>query len=144
MLYDLDWSMWNSSLNMSYMVMDTKIPAVTYLYSLIEISRKLYQNEEYKDLYLRTLSKHLEDTFKPERMNKIVDDLASEIEYEMPYHIERWGSQYTKLNSMTRWKSNINSLKEMISSRYSYVVKNIKDDFKLSDEEYKKYFKNLE
>ena len=144
MLYDLDWSMWNSGLNMSYTVYDTKIPAITYLYSIIEISRKLYQNDEYRDLYLSTLNKHLSDTFKPSRINSIVDELASEIEYEMPYHIKRWGSEYSNLNSMDRWKSNIESLKAMVTDRYNNVLHNLKNDFKLSNEEYQKYFGDLE
>ena len=110
---------------------------------LIEISRKLYSNSEYKDLYLKTLDEHLSDTFKPERINKIIDELSSEIEYEMPYHIERWGSEYSNLNSMDRWKSNIDSLKQMVTSRYNSVVGNLKSDFHLTQEEYQQYFGNL-
>ena len=143
MLYDLDWSMWNSSIKMNYPVLGTNIPAATYLYSLINASRKLYKNQEFRDLYLSTLAYHLKNTFTPSRMNKIVDDLASEIEYEMPYHIERWGSQYYNLNSMNRWKNNLQSFKNMITNRYNYVVKNLKSDFSLSDQEYQKYFKEL-
>ncbi len=143
MLYDLDWSMWNSTVNMSYPVINNHIPAVTYLYSTINISRRLYRNSEFKDLYLKTLAYHLKNTFKPERMNKIVDELAKEIENEMPYHIERWGYGYSNLNSMNGWYNNINNFKSMITNRYNYVVKNIKNEFYLSDAEYQKYFKDM-
>lgn len=143
MLYDLDWSMWNSSLNMSYPVINTRIPAVTYLYTLINMSRRLYRNSEFKDLYLSTLAYHLKNTFIPDRMNGIVDELAKEIENEMPYHIERWKYGYSNLNSMTRWNSNLSNFKSMITSRYNYVIKNIKNEFQLSNDEYQKYFKDL-
>ena len=138
MLYDLDWSMWNSTTSMSYPVLNTNIPAVTYWYPAIQLSRRLYRNQEYKDLYLKTLAYHLKNTFNPERMNKIVDNLAKEIENEMPYHIQRWGS-----NSMTRWHNNLNSFKSMISSRYNYVVRRLKSEFNLTQAEYDKYFKEL-
>ena len=143
MLYDLDWSMWNSNLNMSYPVINTRIPAVTYLYSLFEISRKLYRNSEFKDLYLKTLSYHLKNTFTPERMNSIVDELSKEIENEMPYHIEKWGNSYSNLSSMNRWKNNLSNFKTMIENRYNYAVKNVKNEFHLSEEEYQKYFKDV-
>ena len=144
MLYDLDWSMWSSTVSFGYPVINKSIPAVTYLYSAINISRKLYKNPEYKDLYLRTFAYHLENTFKPERMNKIVDELASEIEEEMPYHIKRWGYAYYEMSSMNAWKNNLKWFKNGIERRYNYVLSKVKSEFNLSDEEYKKYFGGLE
>lgn len=140
MLYDLDWSMWSSTIKMSYPVIGYNVPAATYLYSVINMSRRLYRNSEFRDLYLSTLAYHLKNTFNPDRMNQIVDELAKEIEYEMPYHIERWGNQYSNLNSMNRWQNNINSFKQMITSRYNRVISTVKSDFNLSDWEYEKYF----
>ena len=140
MLYDLDWSMWNSDLELGYPVIGGRVPAVTYLNSLFTITRNLYKNQEFKDLYLTTFSYHLKNTFKPDRMNKIVDELVSEIESEMPYHIKRWGSEYNSLNSMDKWKKNLSSFKTMINSRYNKVLKRLKTDFNLNDQEYNKYF----
>ena len=140
MLYDLDWSMWNSDKEIGYPVISGRVPAATYLYSLFTITRSLYKNSEFKDLYLSTFAYHLKNTFKPERMNKIVDELAGEIENEMPYHIRRWGSEYVYLNSMDRWKSNLNSFKAMITARYNNVLKRLKSDFRLTDQEYNKYW----
>lgn len=138
MLYDLDWSLWNTSLSFNYTVLNRSIPPVTYVYSVYEIARKLYQNSEFKDLYLKTLGYHLEHTFKPERMNKIVDELAKEIENEMPYHIQRWPGMHS--GNINTWKSNVKSFKNKLTNRYNYVVKNVKSQFNLSTSEYKKYF----
>jgi len=141
MLYDLDWSMWSNSTNMSYPVINNHIPAVTYVYSTINITRRLYRNSEFKDLYLKTLAYHLKNTFTPERMNKIVDELAKEIEPEMPNHIKRWNSLGP--SSMNAWHNNLNRFKQMIQSRYNYVLGNLKREFNLSNNEYNKYFGEL-
>lgn len=143
MLYDLDWSMWSSTISFGYPITNKSTPAVTYLSSAINLSRKLYKNPEYKDMYLSSLAEHLKNTFNPDRMNKIVDDLAEEIENEMPEHIKRWGSQYYEMGSMNAWKSNIKLFKSVITRRYNYVVSNLKTEFNLTDAEMNKYFKEL-
>jgi len=141
MLYDLDWSLWNTNISFSYPVFNTKIPAATYLSSTYTISRNLYKNKEFKDLYLKTFAYHLKNTFNPSRMNQIIDKLSNEIKNEMPYHIERWNSMYP---SMTSWNNNLTSFKNKFKNRYNYVSNNIKSEFNLSESEYKKYFGDIE
>ena len=143
MLYDLDWSLWNMGLDMGYPTKNSKVPAATYLSSSVKIVRKLYQNSEFKDLYLTSVAKYLKTTFKPDRMNKIVDELASEIEKEMPYHISKWGSSYARISSMNLWKNNIKGLKNNLTTRYNRVVGNLRSYFNLSNNEYNKYFGDL-
>ncbi len=143
MLYDMDWSLWNMGLDMGYPIKSGRVPAATYLSSSINIVRKLYQNSEFKDLYLKNVAKYLKTTFKPDRMNKIVDELAKEIEGEMTYHINRWGSSYSRLSSMSAWKRNLNNFKNTLSTRYNRVTSNLKSYFKLSNNEYNKYFGDL-
>lgn len=143
MLYDLDWSLWNMNLDMAYPIKNVKVPAATYLSSSLTIVRNLYKNSEFKDLYLKSLAKYLKETFKPERIHKIIDELVYEIEEEMPYHIKRWGSSYPRLNSMDRWKSNIKTLKNNITNRYNKVISNLQSNFNLSNSEYNKYFGDL-
>jgi len=138
MLYDLDWSLWNTSLSFNYAVLNRSIPPVTYVYSVYEIARKLYQNSEFKDMYLSTFAYHLENTFKPERMHKIIDELAKEIETEMPYHIKRWPGMHS--SNINTWKNSVKSFKNKLTNRYNYVTKNIKSQFNLTNTEYKKYF----
>lgn len=143
MLYDMDWSLWNMGLDMGYPIKSGSVPAATYLSSSINITRKLYKNSEFKDLYLKNLAKYLKETFKPDRMTKIVDELAKEIENEMPYHIKKWGSSYARLSSMTSWKNNLKSFKNTLTTRYNRVVNNLRSYFNLSNSEYNKYFGDL-
>lgn len=143
MLYDMDWSLWNMGLDMGYPIKSGRVPAATYLSSSINITRKLYKNSEFKDMYLKNLAKYLKETFKPSRMKKIVDELSSEIETEMKYHINKWGSKYSNLYSISRWKSNLNNFKSTLTTRYNRVVSNLRSYFNLSNSEYKKYFGDL-
>ena len=143
MLYDMDWSLWNMGLDMGYPIKSGRIPAATYLSSAININRRLYQNSEFKDMYLKNVAKYLKETFKPDRMNKIVDELAKEIETEMTYHIKRWGSSYANLSSISSWKRNLNNFKGTLTTRYNRVVSNLKSYFNLSNSEYNKYFGDL-
>lgn len=143
MLYDLDWSLWSSTVSFGYPVLNKGIPAVTYLFWPINLSRKLYKNPEYKDMYLKTLAYHLKNTFEPERMASIVDELAKEIENEMPYHMKRWGSQYYEMSSMNQWKNSLKSFKNVLKRRYEYVLANLKTQLDLTSAEYEKYFKEL-
>ena len=143
MLYDMDWSLWNMSLDMGYPVKSIRVPAATYLSSSINIVRRLYLNSEFKDLYLKTVAKFLKNTFRPDRMTKIVDELSSEIENEMTYHIKRWGSSYARLSSMNGWKNNLKTFKYTLTTRYNRVVSNLRSYFNLSDSEYNKYFGDL-
>lgn len=143
MLYDMDWSLWNMGLDMGYPIKSGRVPAATYLSSSINIVRKLYKNSEFKDLYLKSLAKYLKNTFKPDRMKKIVDELAKEIENEMPYHIQKWGKSYARLSSMNRWRQNLNNFKNTLTTRYNRVVSNLKSNFNLSNSDYNKYFGDL-
>ncbi len=143
MLYDMDWSLWNMGLDMGYPIKSGRIPAATYLSSSINIVRKLYKNSEFKDLYLKSVAKYLKTTFKPDRMKKIVDELAKEIENEMPYHINKWGSKYSNLYSVSRWKQNLSSFKSTLTTRYNRVTSNLRSYFNLSNSEYNKYFGDL-
>ena len=143
MLYDMDWSLWNMGLDMGYPIKSGRVPAATYLSSSIAITRKLYKNSEFKDMYLKNLAKYLKTTFKPDRMKKIVDELSQEIENEMTYHIKRWGNSYGRLSSMTLWKNNLKNFKNSLTTRYNRVVSNLRSYFNLSNSEYNKYFGDL-
>ena len=143
MLYDIDWSLYYTSRSFNYPVINTGIPAVTYVYSTIDITRRLYKNSEFRDLYLKTVANYLKNVYKPERMNQIIDELAKEIESEVPYHNTRWANTNSSMGSVNTWKSNINRFKNKVSTRYNYVVNNLKSSFNLSNDEYKKYFGDL-
>ena len=143
MLYDLDYAFEDYETRPT-LFLNTN----PYYNNDMQIIVKLYQNEEFKDTYLTSLGKYLESTFKVERVNKIIDDMTKEVEKEMSYHVKRWAYGYNYpygwdyIGSVSSWKNNINTLKARLKNRYREVVNNLKR-FKLSSEDYKKYFGGL-
>ena len=143
-IYDLDYAYVNYE-TVPTLYLNQK----PYYNSNLDIIVKLYQNSEFKDLYLKSIAKYLKTTFKPDRINKIVDQMVKEIEDEMKYHVKRWDDSYwyaygwSYISSVSTWKNDINTLKSKISSQYNKIVKGLKNGFSLSDSDYKKYFGDI-
>ena len=148
-LYDQDWSLYPSL----YRYVDLYYPFEPYghgvgNYFSTMITYKLWQNWNFRDLYLKTFAYHLKNTFNPDRMIAILDEQIKEVENEMPYHIDRWYSDYvssgkTPIRSMDSWRTNLDTLKTIIRVRYDLVKNNLKSEFRLSDYEYNLYFGDL-
>ena len=149
MLYDQDWSLYPTL----YRYVDLFYPFEPYGHGIGNyfstfVTYKLWQNWNFRDLYLKTFAYHMKNTFDPDRMIKILDDMTKEVENEMPYHIDRWYSDYVNagkgpIRSMDSWYSNIDRLKSIIRERYNLVKWNLKSQFRLSDYEYNLYFGDL-
>ena len=69
--------------------------------------------------------------------------MVKEVENEMPRHLERWAGTNSYLGSMNTWKNNVERLKTKLKDRYNYAIDNAKEEFNLTDAEYKKYFGGL-
>ena len=143
MLFDLDWSLYYTAGSLGFPITDHNVSAATKNMNVINLSRRLARNSEYRELYLKSFAYHLENTFKPERVNKIIDDLVKEIENEMPRHNERWSGTNSYLGTIEKWKSNVERLKTKLKDRYEYAKANVKTEFDLTDAEYNKYFGGL-
>ena len=139
MLFDLDWSLWNMGIDYSYPIKETKIAGATSFYPAVDINRRLYRNPKYRELYLTRFGSLLKNELKPDNMNKVIDELAAEIDNEMPYHISRWHD----ISSYDRWKSNVEKFKTTYKTRYDYVVANLKGTLGITQDEYNKYFSGL-
>ena len=148
-LYDQDWSFYPSL----YRYVDLRYPFEPYGHGIgnyfsTTITYRLWQNWNFRDLYLKTFAYHMKNTFNPDRMIRILDEQAKAVETEMPYHIDRWYQDYVSagkppIKSMAQWRGNLDNLKSMIRERYNLVKWNLKSQFRLSDSEYKKYFGDL-
>lgn len=149
MLFDQDWSMYPST----YKTPDLFYPFLpnghgTGNYFSTLMTYKLYQNETFKDKYLTTFAYHLKNTFNPDRMLSILDNMIKEVESEMPYHIDRWYNEYKTSNmnpikNMDMWYNNLDKFRTIIKERYSIVLNSIQKEFNLTNSEYEKYFGDL-
>ena len=143
MLFDLDYALEDYETKPTLFL--NRKPRYNNIFDLIVT---LYQNKEFQELYYKKINQYLSSTFKPERMNKIIDEKAKELEHEIPYHIKRWrGYDYAYgwdyFGSLTSWKYNINSFKKKLEKRYYEVVYSLKKGFNMSNNDYQKYFGGL-
>ena len=152
MLFDLDNAFFASPGNLTYTgTIRWNLPFTDYVpghdYTInTTIMRNIIKNPKIREMYIKTWVEHLNTTFKPERMIKILEEMVKDIETEMPYHIDRWYSEsiYTSryyIRDMNHWRNNISNLKRVITDRHNYAMNNIKKGLGLTDEEYQKYFK---
>ena len=54
------------------------------------ILRKLMENTEFKNLFVNRLADHINTTFQPHRVERLLNELIAEIEPESQEHFERW------------------------------------------------------
>jgi hypothetical protein len=93
---------------------------------------RLIRNPEFSNEFIQRFASHLNITFQPERVVRIIDGLRADIASEMPRHIRKWKSHcggYKNLEcgiqSMTTWESEINVLKDFAKQRPTYVRQHI-------------------
>jgi len=129
-IFDLDWGMWLDHVNHNILASMTN-PAGTGAWGNISttLTVSLLQNEDFKRAFIERFAYHLEYTFAPERVIGRIDELASNIEDEMPRQIERWGG------SMGRWEQEIESMREFARLRPAVVIEHIRRKFNLNEEE---------
>ena len=146
-LFDLDQSFFDYS----YTRIKWNLPFYPYAhgnnyYLNTTLMNQIIKNPKFRELYIKTWAEHLNTTFKPDRLIKILDKMVNEIKSEMPYHIKRWvnesiGTGMYTLYSMNQWNSNISFFKKQLKERYNIALNTIKGGLGLTDAEYKKYFK---
>ncbi len=90
--------------------------------------RSLIKNDEFKKKFIGRFYAHINSTFNPNRVNKIIDSMKNNIASEMPYHIQKWGSD------INTWNSNVDNMKNFAIQRPAYMRQFLKDYFGLNDE----------
>ena len=93
--------------------------------------RKFLQNERFKQEFIRKFTQHLEVTFKSDRVIETIDSLVSNIENEMPQHINRWKSEADyALQTMGDWKEELEMLRNFARKRPEIVRRHLQMHFK--------------
>jgi len=91
--------------------------------------RKLLENDEFKSQFLARFEYHLNTTFKPERINGIIDGFVELYSVEIVNQIRRWN--YPSL--ITEWENEVDILREFARERPCYMDSNIVSFFNLRD-----------
>lgn len=77
----------------------------------------LLKNEDYRKYFTSRFRRHLETTFAPERVIRLIDGFEAGLAGEMPYHFERWRTQ----TSLAAWKKEVQVLRDFANQRHAVV-----------------------
>ncbi|MGN1398434.1 MAG: lamin tail domain-containing protein [Erysipelotrichaceae bacterium] len=111
------------------------------------LPRKLFENQQFVDLWLERLSYHLHNNLSKENVTKQLDYLIDLYSEDIAKDRQRWADYPDVLNglypSMSRYNSEIGVIRDFIEQRQSYVLQQTKDYFGLSDAQMKEIFTDL-
>jgi hypothetical protein len=121
LLYDLDWGFCGQDprfpglveVNMFQWIIDQGW--ASYLF------QRLMLNKEFRDEFTQRFATHLNLTFNPERVHRIIDSLVHRIEPEMPRQIARWGA----IRNMEYWHEQLLRLHEFAQERQRIVFQHL-------------------
>lgn len=109
-------------------------PRITNM-SLFNAFRK---NDEWKEQFINRYAEVLNTTLSLDNQLALFDKLTNSIKDEMPRTIQKWGMP----SSMSKWNSEVESLRKIIENRRGNAIKNLKSYFGLSDERIQQLFPN--
>lgn len=127
LLYDLDWGFGGE---------DVRIPT-PYVHNAIQwvlehgeasiLFQRLILNEDFKNEFVQRFATHLNLTFNPPRVHRIIEKMVQRITPAMPRHIERWGA----IQSMAYWHEHLHRLFEFAQNRPSFVFRHLEETLHL-------------
>lgn len=136
-LFDLDWALFPTTYknNMVKAYINPSGHGYNHSFST-KLMCSLIKNKDFRTRLIEINSQHYKTTFNEERMLKIFDEMVANLDEEMKYHTERWGSPA----SYETWKKECASLRKIISERPELFKNAFCETFNLTAEEKAKYF----
>ena len=90
--------------------------------------RNMLLNEGFTEKFVTRFSDLLNTLFLPDYVNRVIDEMAEEIESVMPENILRW----KRPPNMNEWHHNINIMKSFVTQRPGFQWLHLKDFFGLT------------
>lgn len=84
----------------------------------------LLKNSEFKNHFVQRFAAHLNSTFKPSRLNSIVDSIVEILSPEMEEYTKKWAPE-GGIKSIEAWNSSVDSVKRFIDERAEYVFEHL-------------------
>lgn len=145
--YDADWGFWAARFNSPYSFTKTTGMGEKNIDNTIFMT--VLKVPEYREKFLRKLG-DIFQTFTTDFMIEVLDQCVAEVEPEMEWHFTRWAEQHdqmvvgewptTKDGARRYWEKHINQLKNTLKRRPYILWGQVKEAFKLTDEEMLAYF----
>ena len=140
-LYDVDRCLNRSSLVSNVLGMYFNPNGVEYNRAgdrvFMEIPCGLKTNEAWRKRFVERYAELLCTELSESRLNALLDEMADALRPEMEEHIGRWAEP----NSMRSWEKSIAEMHTCINERYKVVTEQIKQQFSVSDAEWKSLLK---
>ncbi len=87
----------------------------------IDIFMALYQNPQFKAMYINRYADLLNTTLSCQYMNALLDSMINTIAPEMPQHCARWGG------SVGQWNQNVSTMHDFINAHCQFIDQSIAD-----------------
>ena len=133
-VFDQDFGFYNDTDSISRWL----DPAGAGAYKTVENKLFIYlmKNDQVVDRYLSRFGELLADAWAPDTLLSQFDALVDTIRPEMPLHCEKWSQTL----SLTRWESQIATMRSRISERAEKIIGYLSSYFDLSADEQNRYF----
>ena len=128
--YDLDFGFRNSaSRDMIGQYFNANgVPSANGSLTYFEIYIGLKKNAAWREYCVRRYVECVVKYFNSARATAILDEMAEELRAEMPRQIRKWG----KPSSMSKWESEVASLRKTVENRPEYALENMRKYFGVS------------
>ena len=118
LLYDMDWGFNGEDPMGSDQSNDNTFQWALNQGQASTLFRQLNTNKEFREEFAQRFVTHLNLTFAPERIHRIISDMAERIAPELPRQIERWGA----IKSMEYWNDQLNTLHHFAEERPRHLT----------------------
>ena len=135
MLFDLDYAFSLTNYEKNYIKRFMLGPFHGQARCNNSIPRNLLKNQEFREKFIIRYFKHVKTTFDTDRVLSVMDQLSKEINDEIPRQAERWGQP-----TVSYWGYNKKIIKDIIKKKPQMAKQQIKEAFRLSDKQVKKYY----
>lgn len=131
-IFDMDWACTSYYANRNFLIqLKNGAPYATYQNYYYPLMTALLKNEQFLEEFLSTYARLLQTTLDAERLIPILNNLADEIEAEIPRQYERFYAP-----SVNKWNQQIEYIRHFLQTREETMIKQLKTTFRVSDEQW--------
>ena len=128
LLYDMDWGFGGQDVRMPEPYAQNTFQWIFEQGRASVLFQRCVLNSDFRDEFAQRFATHLNLTFHPERVQRIIDGIAGRIAAEMPRQIERWGA----IPSMDYWQGQLERLREFARERPRFVFDHLEQALHLA------------
>src|SRR5690625_3242940 len=144
MVFDLDWGMgFHLHNTLDYEGEIVEFDMVEHVLKnerRMSLFRNLMKNEQVREQFIYIMLSLLNNEFSTENVKAKIDELAANIENEIPHSIKRWKN----IESVDTWKENIEVLHDFAERRPAIVRKHLLKKFNLTEQDVKQIMEKMD